>query len=265
MNVPTPPIWGVALSVLLVVVAGVVVVRQRLGLGRDLAEAAVRAAVQLVAIGFALRVILEVGLGAALPWVAFMVVLGGWTAARRARELPGAAVAATVGIACGTACSLGLLVGTGVIEAEARIVLPLGGMVVSAAMQGCSICLMRLRDEASTARALVEARLALGLSGTDAFAPHLRLALRSALSPAIDQTKIVGLISLPGAMTGLIIAGISPLLAIRYQIVVMYMWLGASAISGLVAASLARRGLFDEAHRLRPIELRPPRRQRAAA
>jgi putative ABC transport system permease protein len=264
-DIPVPPIWGVALSALLVVLAGVIVVRQRLGLGRDLAEAGMRAAVQLVAVGFVLRVILEVGLGAALPWVAGMVVLGGWTAARRARELPGAFAAATVGIGCGTAASLGLLVSTGVIESEARIVLPLGGMVVSAAMQGCSICLMRLRDEATASRAFVEARLALGLSGPDAFAPHMRLALRSALSPAIDQTKIVGLISLPGAMTGLIIAGVSPLLAIRYQIVVMYMWLGASAISGLVAARLARRGLFDEGHRLRQLTAPGPRRRRAAA
>jgi putative ABC transport system permease protein len=69
----------------------------------------------------------------------------------------------------------------------------------------------------------------------------------------IDQTKVVGLISLPGAMTGLIIAGVAPLVAIRYQIVVMYMLLGAWAIAAVVATRLMRGALFDDAHRLRPL------------
>ena len=90
-----------------------------------------------------------------------------------------------------------------------------------------------------------------------AFAPHLHAALRTALIPAIDSTKTVGLISLPGAMTGLILAGVSPLTAIRYQIVVMYMLLAAAALAALTAARLAGRALFDDAHRLRPIPAPP--------
>ena len=69
--------------------------------------------------------------------------------------------------------------------------------------------------------------------------------MRTALIPAIDQTKVVGLISLPGAMTGLILAGTPPLEAIRYQIVVMYMLLAAPALAGVVASRLAQRCLFD--------------------
>ncbi len=81
--------------------------------------------------------------------------------------------------------------------------------------------------------------------------------MRNALAPAIDQTKVVGLITLPGAMTGLIIAGVPPLLAIRYQIVVMYMFLGAITIAALVSVRLARRSLFDDAHRLRHLTMPP--------
>ena len=252
-TVPQPPWWGVAMSLVLVLVAAYVVRRQRLGLERDIAEATVRAAVQLVAIGLLLGVILEAGVPAALAWVAGMVALAGATAGRRARGLPRSVRAATIGVGAAAVATLGLLVGTGVVESQARIVLPLGGMVVSAAMQGASITLTRIRDEAVSARALIEARLALGLPGTAAFAPHLRLALRSAMQPAIDQTKVVGLVTLPGAMTGLIIAGVSPMVAIRYQIVVMYMFLGAGAIAGLVAARIAVRSLFDDAHRLRTL------------
>jgi putative ABC transport system permease protein len=126
-------------------------------------------------------------------------------------------------------------------------------MVCNAAMSGTSVTMLRLRDEVERSRREVEARLALGLPGAEAFAPHVRSALRTALAPQIDSTATVGLIALPGAMTGLIIAGVSPLLAIRYQIVVMYMVLGAAAVAGVVVAKLSQRLLFDDAHRLRPL------------
>jgi putative ABC transport system permease protein len=251
-RVPVPAWWGVALAALLIVATGVVVMRERLGLGRDVIEAAVRAVVQLVAVGFVLRLLFEhAGIPGSLGWVGGMVLLAGRTAGRRAAGLPGAVKAATIGIAAGAAASLGLLVGAHVLSAQPRVVVPIGGMVVSAAMQGTTIVLSRIRDEVATSRALIEARLALGLPGKAAFAPHRRVALRASLAPGLDQTKVVGLIALPGTMTGLIIAGVSPLTAIRYQVVVQYMWLGAVAISGLVAALVAGGGVFDEAHRLR--------------
>jgi putative ABC transport system permease protein len=253
-EVPVPAWWGVALAGSLIVVTGVVVLRQRLGLARDVLEAAVRAVVQLVAVGFVLRVLFEhAGIPGSLGWVGGMVLLAGRTAGRRAAGLPGAVRAATIGIGAGTAATVGLLVGARVLSSEPRVVVPIGGMVVSAAMQGTTIALSRIRDEAAGSRLLVEARLALGLDARAAFAPHRRAALRASIAPGLDQTKVVGLIALPGTMTGLIIAGVSPLTAIRYQIVVQYAWLGAVTISGLVAARLAGGWLFDDAHRLRPL------------
>jgi putative ABC transport system permease protein len=254
VTVPVPPWWGVGLATLLVALTGAVVVRQRLGLGRDVVEAAVRAFAQLVAVGFVLRLLFEhAGIPGSLGWVGGMVLLAGRTAGRRADGLPGAVRAATAGIGCAAAATLGLLVGARVLSSSPRVVVPIGGMVVSAAMQGATIVLTRVRDEAAASRAAVEARLVLGLPGRAAFAPYRRLALRAALSPGLDQTKVVGLIALPGTMTGLIIAGVSPLTAIRYQVVVQYMWLGAVTIAGLVSARLAGGSLFDEAHRLRPL------------
>jgi putative ABC transport system permease protein len=124
-------------------------------------------------------------------------------------------------------------------------------MIVSGAMLAAGLTLRRLREDAEQARPTIEARLCLGLSAHEAFLPHQRSALRTALLPAIDSTKVVGLISLPGAMTGLILAGVDPLIAIRYQIVVMYMLLAAAALAALTAARLAGHVLFDDAHRLR--------------
>lgn len=107
---------------------------------------------------------------------------------------------------------------------------------------------MRFASDARTCQKV--ARLCLGQSAREAFLPHQRSALRTALIPAIDSTKVVGLISLPGAMSGLILAGVDPLTAIRYQIVVMYLLLAATAVAALTCARLAERALFDRAHRL---------------
>jgi putative ABC transport system permease protein len=140
-----------------------------------------------------------------------------------------------------------------VISTASRVIVPVGGMIVSGAMQASGVALRRLREDAEHARPAIEARLCLGLSAREAFLPHQRSALRTALLPAIDSTKVVGLISLPGATTGLILAGVDPLTAIRYQIVVMYMLLAATALAALATARLAEHALFDHAHRLVPL------------
>ena len=251
MNPSVPSWYGVAASMALVGIAFVLVLRERLGLGREVLIASARAAVQLVVVGALLLVLFRhTGLPGALAWVTGMVLLAGRVAGGRAKGLPRAMSVATLAVALGTAATLGLLLVAHVVDTAGRVVVPVGGMVVTGAMQGASMTLQRMRDEAVTGRRAVEARLALGLAGSAAFAPHLRTSLRAALIPAIDATKVVGLISLPGATVGLLLAGVDPLTAIRYQVVVMYMLLGAAAVAGVVAARLAVRTLFDDAHRL---------------
>src|SRR4051812_33838636 len=102
--------------------------RERLGLGRDVVEAAVRAVVQLVAVGFVLRLLFEhAGIPGSLGWVGGMVLLAGRTAGRRAAGLPGAVKAATIGIATGVTASLGLVVGARGLSAPPRGGVPSGG------------------------------------------------------------------------------------------------------------------------------------------
>jgi UDP-glucose/iron transport system permease protein len=246
------PSWGgVAVSLLLVAIAAAVAYHQRLRLTRELVVAAVRAGVQLVAVGAILLVLFKrAGLAGAVGWVIVMVLIAGQVAGRRGAGVPRARLAATAGVATGTALTLVALLAGRVIAIQPRVIVPVGGMIVAAAMLAAGIVLRRLREEAHAARPAIEARLCLGQSAREAFLPHQRSALRTALIPAIDSTKVVGLISLPGAMTGLILAGVDPLTAIRYQVVVMYMLLAATALAALICARLAERALFDRAHRL---------------
>jgi putative ABC transport system permease protein len=246
------PTWfEVTASLLLVAVAAVLAYQQRLGLTRELVVAALRAGVQLVAVGAVLLFIFDrAGLPGGLAWVVVMIGIAGQVAGRRGRGLPRATWSATAGVAIGTVLTLGVLLALQVISTDPRAVVPIGGMIVSAAMLAAGLALRRFREDAVQARPAIEARLCLGLSARQAFLPHRRSALRTALLPTIDSTKVVGLISLPGAMTGLILAGVDPLTAIRYQIVVMYMILGATTLAALATARLAERALFDQAHRL---------------
>lgn len=249
------PTWvGVAASVALVAVAAAVTARERLGITRELLVAAARAGVQLVAVGALLGwLFTHAGLAGALGWVTAMVLVAGRVAGGRGKGVPKATSAALIGVGVGTALTLGTLLVLHVVAAQPRVVVPVGGMVVSSAMQAAGVVLRRLREQAESERPAIEARLALGFDSRAAFAPHLRSALRTSLIPNIDTTKTVGLIALPGAMTGLILAGVPPLTAIRYQIVVMWMLLAATAVAALVTARVAERHLFDPAHRLLPI------------
>jgi putative ABC transport system permease protein len=242
----------VAVSLVLVGVAVAVVASQKLQLTKDILLAAVRAGAQLAAVGFVLLLVFEHGgVPGSLGWVVLMVLIAGQVAGRRGRGVPNAHLVATAGIAIGTAVTMAALLGLQILPSRPAVIVPIGGMIVANSMQACGLGLMRLAEDVRTARAAIEARLSLGLASPDAFAPHRRSAARAALLPAIDATKVVGLISLPGAMTGLILAGVDPLTAIRYQIVVMYMILAAAALATAIAVLLAQRTLFDEAHRLR--------------
>jgi putative ABC transport system permease protein len=246
------PSWGaVAVSALLVVVAVAIASWQRLGISREIVVAAVRALVQLVAVGAVLAwLFAHAGIGGALAWIVVMTLIAAAESRRRGRGIPQAYRIALLGIGVGTVATLGVLVVGGVISTEPQVLIPIGGMVVSGAMQAASLTLTSLRRSALENRPAVEAALSLGLSARAAFARETRAAVRTALVPTVDATRVVGLIALPGTMTGLIIAGVDPLQAIRYQIIVMYMLLAAWAVSALVTARAAERVMFDDAERL---------------
>ncbi len=249
------PTWSaVAVSGLLVLVAVGIATWQRLGISRDVVIAALRALVQLIAVGAVLAwLFAHAGVAGALAWIVAMTVVAANESRRRGRGIPRAYRAALLGITVGTAATLGVLVAGGVISTEPQVLIPIGGMVVSGSMQAASLTLTSLRRSAVENRAAVEAALSLGLPAHQAFASEMRTAVRTALIPTIDSTRVVGLISLPGTMTGLIIAGVDPLVAIRYQLIVMYMLLAAWAVSSLVTARAAQGAMFDDAQRLVPI------------
>jgi putative ABC transport system permease protein len=245
--------WGLAGSLALIAMAVAVSVWRRLGLERSLLWAAARAAAQLAVVGAALRLVIDPGqpLAYAFAWVAGMVVVATLTVRSRAKEVPGITWLALGAFAASTVVTMGLLFGLRIFELTGRTLVPLSGMVIGNSIASAVLVGRRTIDELKDKRDEVEARLALGQPSSVAARPYVRAALRTALVPQIESTKVVGLVSLPGTMTGLILAGTPAAQAVKVQLAVMYMILGSVAATTVVVALGLQRRLFTSDHRLR--------------
>lgn len=247
--------FGVAVSLVLVAVAAGLSWRAGLGLERSLAWAAARALAQLLLVGTALALVIDPGRPLALSflWVIVMLGFAADVARRRAREVPGMAVLALAAFAATGAVSLGVVFGLGIFPLEGRTLVPIAGLAVGNAMNATVLVGRRVVEELRDKRLEVEARLALGHDARRAARPYVRAAIRTALIPQIETTKAVGIVFLPGAMTGLILAGVDPLDAVLVQAVVMYLVLGSAATATTVVATGLVRRLFTRDHRLVPL------------
>ena len=242
-------------SLVLVVLAMGISRWQKIGLEKDMLVAVVRAFIQLIAIGYALNLIFAAeGPFWILLVVGVMIAIAGYTAGQRGQGVPRSKRVAIVSVSIGAVLTLGVLVGLQVFPFEPRFIIPIAGMIVGNSMVVTGLVMSRLRDDVKLQRPQIEAALALGATRRQATNNQLRRALATGLTPIVDNTKTVGLISLPGAMTGMILAGASPLEAVQLQIIVMYMLIGAAAFGGLTAAFLSYRQFFTKAHQLVMIE-----------
>lgn len=258
MNYLEIPLFRLLGSVGLIALAMALSQVQRLGLVWDLGVGAVRAAVQLIAIGYAL-VLLFQGDHALVVAAALllMLVVAALTASRRVakgartRDLFPAALV-SIGIAGLLAVAPVLLWIVRVRPVlDARYAIPISGMMLASAMNVVAQVFERMLTGAKQQTALLEQALALGASPVQALAPLRRAALRAALIPAINALLTVGLVQLPGMMTGQILSGTSPIQAVRYQLVIMYQLVAVAAIAGTLASLLLQRVLFDDAGRMR--------------
>ena len=240
------------LSALFVLIAAGISRWQKADLERDLAIATVRSFIQLILIGYALELIFEQNNPLFTTLILLiMVTIAGRTCGARLKNLPRARAIGIFSIGAGTFLTLSLLLLLGVFHFVPQDVIPIGGMVVGTSMSVATLVMTRLYDDFHNQRAIIETKLALGATSREASHTQFREAIRNAMIPIVDTTKTVGLIKLPGAMTGMILAGASPLQAVQLQIIVMYMLVGASTFTGLIAAYLTYKRFFTADYQIR--------------
>jgi putative ABC transport system permease protein len=212
---------------------------------------ALRCAVQLVAIGYVLLALFaREDPASVLGSLLVMLVIAAWTSSRRVEHGPGARALfpfALAAIGAGSVVALAPVFAFVVRPRpwfEARYLVPLSGMIVANAMNCVALVFERVFQLARSESNVIEQLLALGATPRQAVHAHARTAVRAAMIPTINGLVTVGLVALPGMMTGQILSGTAPDQAVRYQIVVMFQLVAVAAVSGLLAASFARRLLF---------------------
>jgi putative ABC transport system permease protein len=219
---------------------------QKLKLEKETIISVVRAVVQLIVVGY----LLEYIFGQKSPvfttsLLVFMTFNAAYNAAKRGKGIRKGLLISFSSIAAGTIITLAVLLFSGAIQYEPFQIIPVSGMIISNAMVALGLCYKQLSVNFGTKREEVETKLALGADILPSSIEIIRDAIRTGMLPTIDSAKTLGIVSLPGMMTGLILAGVSPLEAIRYQMMVTFMLLATTAISSFLACYLAYRTFFN--------------------
>ncbi|KAB7623981.1 ABC transporter permease [Alkalilimnicola sp. S0819] len=257
--------WDLALAAGLVVVLAALSWQGQLGVGRSLLIAGARTVVQLLLIGLVLEALFAFS---ALHWVALLalamlLIAGREVMARQQRRFLGlwgyglGTLAMSVSSFSITVLALLLLV-----QPEPwyrpQYAVPLLGMMLGNTMTGVAVALDRLTESAWRERSGIEGRLLLGQRWDQAVAGLRREAMRAGMIPMINAMAAAGVVSLPGMMTGQILAGAPPVEAVKYQILIMFLITAGTGFGTLVAVRLGARRLFDGRERLRLDRLRKP-------
>lgn len=246
----------VGLSALLVAVNGAISVALRLGLERRLLVASLRMVVQLLLVGLVLKWIFTVSRWyvVVLLGLAMALVAGAAAVQRTDRRYPGIWLNSIVSVWASSwlVTSLGVLAIVRVDPwYQPQYVIPFLGMILGNTLTGISLGLDRVGEELISQRAQVEALLALGATRWEAAVGSLRKAVQTGMVPMINSMMVAGLVSLPGMMTGQLLAGVEPLQAVKYQIVILFLIAAATALGTLGVVLLSYRRLFNAYHQFR--------------
>ena len=250
--------WQLAIGAGLLLALAVVTHLGRLGLSRDLVVAATRMVIQLALIGLVLEALFSI---AALHWVALMATVmlllaGREVMSRQKRRMTGGwafaigTVSMFISAFAVTVFALLAIVGPEPWYTP-QYAIPLLGMLLGNTMTGVALGMDRLTDSAWRQRGVIEGRLMLGMNWSEAIADLRRDAMRSGMIPIINGMAAAGVVSLPGMMTGQILGGSPPALAVKYQVLVFFMIAVGTGFGTVAAVTAASRRLFDERQRLR--------------
>ncbi|GAA3444161.1 ABC transporter permease [Planomonospora venezuelensis] len=236
-----------AVVVLLALAGAAVSLLGRLGHARAVLTACLRAAVQLGAVSLIIVWAVERAFAAA----AFVLVMYGVASLTAGRRIASGRAAwwAAVPVGAGTWPIFLVLAGTGTVPPQGITLIPVAGILLGGCLTATALAGRRALDELAQRRGEVEAALALGFSGRDAALEICRPAAAQALVPALDQTRTVGLVTLPGAFVGMLLGGADPVHAGVVQLVVLVALLAAEAIAVLLTVELVARGHLKQAAR----------------
>lgn len=218
---------------------------QKLCLEREILMAALRAVLQLSVIGFVLDYIFSLEYWpATLFMLLSMAFVASMNAAKRGIGIPRINTIVSVAIITGSVTTIGILLLFNIISFRPMEVIPISGMIIGNAMVASGLVVSRLKEAIEESKLAILTSLTLGASARQATQVSIQRAVKMGLMPNIDSMKTIGLVQLPGMMTGMILAGADPLQAVRYQILVVFMLSSTVAISSFIVVMLAYKQFF---------------------
>ena len=235
----------------LIVMTVIVSYQQRMRLELEILHSALRAVVQLVVVGYLLNFIF----GADHPLftsgvLLVMLISAAINGGKRGQGIKHASWIAGVSIGIGAVFTLTVLLSAKVLSFTPYQMIPVGGMVMSGSMVAVGLCFRQIITSFKRREQEIQIKLALGATPMQSCKAILREALIFSLEPTIDSAKTVGIVAWPGMMTGLILAGMSPMEAIKYQIIVIFMTFSTVSIAIAIAGYLSCRQFFNTKEQL---------------
>jgi putative ABC transport system permease protein len=235
------------MALALVIIAMLISAHQKLGLSKDIVFAVLRTVIQLVIVGFVLKYIFQVdNVLLTLVMGLFIIFNASLQANKRNPSSRKYFWQSFTAIFISTVVTLGILTMSDAIKFVPSQIIPITGMIASNSMIAIGLCYKQMHTQFVDQRQQVLEKLALGAPAKQASLSILRQSIKMALQPTIDSAKTVGLVSLPGMMSGLIFAGVDPVYAIKYQIMVMFMLLSATSLGSVIAGTFSYRNYFSE-------------------
>jgi len=224
---------------------------QKLGLEKETIISVLRAVIQLIIVGY----ILEYVFGLSNPLfttllLLFMIFNAAYNASKRGKGIKKIMVISFGSVAVGTLLTLSILLFSRTLEYEPYQIIPVSGMIISNSMVALGLCYKQMLSDFKSKREEIETKLSLGADILPSSIGIIRNAIKTGVLPTIDSAKTLGIVSLPGMMTGLILAGITPIEAIKYQIMVTFMLLSTTSISSFVACYLSYKSFFNNRKQL---------------
>ena len=239
------------MATVLIAMAVVVSYQQKMRLELEILHSALRAVVQLVVVGYLLNFIF----GADHPLftsgvLLVMLISAAINGGKRGQGIKHASWIAGVSIGIGAVFTLTVLLSAKVLSFTPYQMIPVGGMVMSGSMVAVGLCFRQITTSFKGRQQEIQIKLALGATPMQSCKAILREALIFSLEPTIDSAKTLGIVALPGMMTGLILAGMSPMEAIKYQIIVIFMTFSTVSIAIAIAGYLSCRQFFNTKEQL---------------
>ncbi|HFI0254472.1 TPA: iron export ABC transporter permease subunit FetB [Streptococcus suis] len=231
----------------LVLVAMGISQKEKLGLTKDIFMAVVRTVLQLIFVGYVLKFIFQAStVFLSLAMVLIILYNASVQANKRNPNGKKSLLHPFLALLVATGLTLTILVLSGAIQFIPSQVIPISGMLASNAMTAIGLSYRAMYKSFTDNRQQVLEKLSLGATVKLASQDILREAIKTGMQPTIDSAKTVGLVSLPGMMSGLIFAGVDPVHAIRYQIMVMFMLLSATSLASVIASYSAYKTYFTD-------------------